>query len=132
MKLKMCILYGIPIMLIYIINFACAPPQPQTLKNPIFIPYTDESFSSTNIDNIQIYRNRDEIAYRYIQMGVIKFNKEHDRNMLILMAADKGAHAIIFEYDNVIMLRFIKKEYDDENIPIETFHYYFTNGSNLC
>jgi len=132
MKPPMYILYGIPIMLIYIFNFACSPPQSQTLKNPIFISYTDESFSSTNIDDIEIYRNRGEIPFRYTQIGIIKFDKEHDRNILILMAADKGAHAIIFESDNVVMLRFIKKEDGDENIPIETLRYYYTFERNIC
>jgi hypothetical protein len=114
--------------LLYPFYFGCVSP---TLKNPIFISYTSDSFSPTNTDDIEIFESRFDLVYRYVQIGVIKYDKDHNKEILIEMAAGKGAHVIIFEDDNVVLFRYVNKEDENEKIPVKTIRYNFSCYHNI-
>jgi len=114
------LLIAIFIITVQLSHFGCSPP---TLKNPIFVSYSDETFPPTDVNNIEIYENRFDIPYRYTQIGVIKYDEVHEKGELLKIAAENGTHAIIFEDDNVILLRFIKMEEENDKNQIETLGY---------
>jgi PBP1b-binding outer membrane lipoprotein LpoB len=105
--------------ILFIIQFlvGCVPPAPSLH----FIPYTNEEFQPTEVDKIEVFNRRLDLPKNYIQFGVIKFEGEVDRNRLKEYAAARGANAILFETNNVILIRYTREEENkDEKDSIKT------------
>lgn len=121
MKNLLYFFLAVLIITVQLYHFGCSPPQ--TLKNPIFVSYSAETFSPTDVDDIEIFENRFDIPYRYTQIGVIKYDEAHEKGELLKIAAENGTHAVIFEDDNIVLLRFFDKEDANDEIPIEALNY---------
>jgi len=74
-----------------------------------FVPYTHEKFEKTDISKIEIFDKRLDLPAKYFEIGVLKIEGEHSKSEILNEASEKGADAIIFEANNVVLIHFYNK-----------------------
>jgi hypothetical protein len=79
-----------------------------------FVPYTNKEFVKTDAGKIEIYDKRLDLPAKYFEIGVLKIEGEHSKSEILNKAAEKGADAIIFEANNVVLIHFYDKTNEDD------------------
>jgi hypothetical protein len=80
--------------------------------------FSKEIYTPTMVNNIKIYEARLEIPDKYYDIGTIKFQGEPIIAKILEIASEKGADAVIKEFNNFILIRF--KTHPKENQSNET------------
>ena len=95
----------LPVLLLFILA-SCAP-QKQSIQ---FVKYGSETYEKTIPDEIDIVKQRIDIAYKYVEIGVLKVAGNIDHGKIKQEAASYGANAILFEANNVVLFKYLNYE----------------------
>ena len=83
-----------------------------------FVPYSQLKFDKTELSDIKVYEKRLDIPSRYTEIGVLKIEGEHPKSEILNEAAKRGADAIIYEANNVVLIHLAKTEGDEKGEDI--------------
>ena len=90
------------------------------------IPFTTDTimfdkkiYSPTNSQDISIFNSRLDIPQKFIEIGTIKYQGVPDLEQIKILAAKKGANAILKDANNYILIKYyLEKEKNDEESKI--------------
>ena len=95
----------LPLLLLFIL--AGCVPQKQSIQ---FVKYGSETYEKTTPGEIDIVKQRIDITYKYVEIGVFKVVGNIDREKIKQEAASYGANAILFETNNVVLIKYLNYE----------------------
>ncbi len=98
-------LYKIVVVAILYSVIACSSATSQLT----LIRFSADKYEKIPIDKVQLYNNRAELPYKFVEIGTIKYSSGAIMEKVKQIAGDEGADAIIREGNNYILIKFIDK-----------------------
>lgn len=92
-----------------------------------YVPLVEDKFDKTQEEEIEVFKNRSQIKDKYFEIGIIKTVGKPNIDKITIEAAVKGAHAIIKNGNDYIIIRYYgaeDKKKDDKLTRLyrKTFH----------
>jgi len=71
-----------------------------------YVPLGEKKFDKTQVEEIKVFKDRSQIKDKYFEIGIIKTVGDPNTDKITIEAAVRGAHAIIKNGNDYIIIRY--------------------------